>query len=156
MNGHHELELLADYGQIHIVDPDHATGEGPAWTSEEVEAMLALGPGIVAFGTARSMETPVRVELHAERPGVDPDQWDQIAECFISSPSRRILVKGPTEYDPDAFALDLPSSCMAVRILWTGLDSIGEDGLEGDDRYVVQLWPGEPRPASYPKKRRNA
>ena len=123
------------------------------WTNAEVESMLALGPGVVAFGTARNMETSVRVELHDGRPCVDEHEWDQIAECFISSQSRRILIKGATDYDVDAFKLDLPSSRMTVRIMWGGLDRISEDGLDGDDHYVVQLWPAEPHPVSYLKER---
>lgn len=153
MDSSHALTIFADYHQVHIEDVGHHTGEGPVWTDETVETMLALGPGVVAFGTARNMEVPVRVELHDGPPDVDERQWDQIAECFINSPSGRVSIKGPTDYDPTSFDLELPSTQMTVRIMWGGLDSVSEDGIEGNDHYVIQIWPGDPQPVSYPKKR---
>lgn len=153
MNDHHDLTLLADYHQIHIVDVGHRTGSGPVWTGDTVETMLSVGPNIVAFGTARNMDSPVRIELHDSRPTLDVDPWDQVAECFIVVPSHRILIKGCAEYEPTAFTMDVPSSNMSVRIMWGGLELISADGLDGDDHYVVQLWPDDPHGAWYPKKR---
>jgi hypothetical protein len=33
----------------------------------------------------------------------------------------------------------------AVRVLFSGLDTLSDDGLEGSDRYRIDLWPGSAR-----------
>ena len=37
----------------------------------------------------------------------------------------------------------IPRGSYIVRALFRGLDKLSEDGLEGDDFYSVQVWPGK-------------
>lgn len=149
----HNLRLLADYHQIHVVAVGHRGDDVVAWTDADVASMLVVTPAIVAIGTARDLDVPLRVELHDARPDVVLDDWDQVAECSIPVPGQRLMVKGCSDYEPDAFVTDVPSPRMSMRILWAGLDSIDEYGIEGKDRYAVQLWPGTLHGISYPKRR---
>ena len=38
----------------------------------------------------------------------------------------------------------MPAGVLRVRVLFAGFDSLSEDGLEGDDRYHIEIWPGAP------------
>ena len=42
--------------------------------------------------------------------------------------------------------LDVPPGTFRVRFLFSGLGTLSADGLEGQDRYRVVLWPGEAGP----------
>ncbi|MDW4736332.1 hypothetical protein NQ293_26040, partial [Escherichia coli] len=45
---------------------------------------------------------------------------------------------------PDAARIDVAPGTYRVRVSYGGLDTLSEDGLEGDDRYRLQLWPAPP------------
>lgn len=148
----HDLEILADYHQIHLSDTGYDGDPGDLWTEEAVADMIAVGQGIVMFGTVRDMEVKVRVEIHQTRPAIVEDDWDQIVESHVATPSGSIRVMSCSYYEPDAFTVDVPSPGMSVRILSADLASLDEDGVEGDDHYVIQMWPGEPRGTTHAKR----
>lgn len=147
----YELVLMAERNQIHIADVDHPTGDGWVWT-EEKGGMLTLGPGIVAFGTARDTETMVLIEIHAFDPTVDLEGWNQVAECTLETRGGRVMVTGTGDLRADTFTVQAPSRTMRVRIFWSGLDQVLDGALQGDDHYVVQMWPDEPRGAELLKE----
>ena len=149
---HHELDLFADYHQIHIADVGHRKDDGVTWTDDSVRSRIALGPYFIAFGTARNMNVPIALDVETDRPDPELDRWDQVTECILECPSGEILIKGPSEYEPESFRTKVPSSRMIVRIMWGGLDTISEDGLSGQDHYAIQMWPGEPQGLDYLKK----
>ncbi len=35
-----------------------------------------------------------------------------------------------------------PRATCGAMVVFTGLGTISEDGLEGEDRYIIHLWPG--------------
>ena len=43
----------------------------------------------------------------------------------------------------DAARASVPPGTLRAMVIFTGLDTLSEDGLDGDDHYVVHLWPGE-------------
>ncbi|WP_313013585.1 hypothetical protein [Brevundimonas sp.] len=45
----------------------------------------------------------------------------------------------------------MPAGDYAARVSHGGLDTLSEDGLDGDDRYRIQLWPGPVRPVTVVK-----
>jgi hypothetical protein len=138
-----ELTLLADYHQIHLSDVDHTTDFGLLWNDRSALDMLAVGADAIAIGTMRNMDTTLVIELHPFAPDPDFYRWDRVVECSISVPSRGMRVMGCTDYAPDAPVFDIPWERIVLRVSYGDLDRISEDGLDGDDRYRVQIWPGE-------------
>lgn len=137
------LELFADYFQFHVCDGDFRTDTATIWDEAAADRMLATGPDLIAVGTARNMDVPVILEISAAEPAVDVADWDQVIECGLALASGTLLAFGCTDDIGAAarFAVD-PGSYRA-RISYGGLADLSDDGLDGDDRYRVQLWPGE-------------
>ncbi|MEM7165835.1 MAG: hypothetical protein AAF581_10245 [Planctomycetota bacterium] len=143
-----EYELFADYSQFYLQDEASDGDLSDSWTDDAVQQLLAVAPGVVGVGTARNCDVPVLVEVHATAPDLDADDWDHVTECGLSVTSERIVIAGCTDYFPDAARIPVQSGDYAVRVSYGGLASVSADGLDGADRYRVQLWPGpltEPR-----------
>ena len=115
-----------------------------SWTEEAVKRLLALTPGTIGVGTVRNTLVPVDVEVRDSSPNEDPEMWDQLNECSIEVPSGRIVVAGCTDYFPEAVRLAVPPDTYRARICYGDLDTLSQDGLEGNDHYKVVLWPSPP------------
>ncbi|MDQ8754941.1 hypothetical protein RCO27_01750 [Sphingosinicella sp. LHD-64] len=139
----HELEVFADYFQFYVCDEARNTDTGEVWDHGTVDRMLATGPDLIAIGTARNMGVPVLLEIHATPPADDFDAWERVIECSFAAPSGTIVVAGCTEYYPDCPRFSVEPGDYAARISYAGLTDLSENGLEGNDRYRVQLWPGK-------------
>jgi hypothetical protein len=135
-------ELFADYSQFYLHDQS-SLGEfdGSCWTAEAVDRMLAVAPGTVAVGTVRNMDVPVTVEVLDGEPGPDLSEWDHVTECSLEVPSGCIVVAGCTDELRDAGRIDVSPGSYRARVSYGALDTLSEDGLDGDDHYRVQLWP---------------
>ncbi len=135
-----EGELFADYFQIYLHDEDHP--ELPDdYSDEAIARHLMAGPHAVILQTARNMTVPVRVEWHDARPEAELDAFQHVVEAGFACPSGRLLLAGLTDYEPDAPRLQVTPGPLGGRASLSGLDRLSADGLEGDDRYLVQLWP---------------
>jgi hypothetical protein len=136
----HELELFADYYQFYVQD-EPANGDlSRAWSDEAVARLLAVAPGVVGVGTVRNMDVPVTIEILSNEPPADFEVSDHVVECSLLVKSGRIVAAGCTDYFPEAKRIDLPSGTYRVRVSYSGLGSLSSDGLEGNDRYRLQLW----------------
>ena len=136
----HEGDLFADYFQIYLrdeTDPDLPDD----YADDLLERRLMVGPHAIIFHTARNMTVPVRVEWHDGRPAPDLDAYQHVVEAGFDCPSGKLVVAGMTDYEPDAARLAVKAGPLGVRVNFAGLDTLSEDELDGDDRYVVQLWP---------------
>ena len=102
---------------------------------------LALAPGTIAVATLGAAEVPVAIEIHEDEPVGDAAAWDHVVEASIAVASGRLVVAGCTDYLPDAKRIAVAPASYRVRISYGGLDTVSEDGLEGEDRYRLQLWP---------------
>lgn len=147
------VTLLADYHQIHLGDVNHASDFGLLWNERSTLDMLAVGPDAIAIGTIRNMETMLVIELHPFSPDEDLDHWDRVVDCSISVPSREMRVMGCTDYEADALVFNIPWNRIVLRVSYGDLDRISDDGLDGEDRYRVQMWPGEMAGISFLKGR---
>ncbi len=87
------------------------------------------------------MDVPVSIEIAEEEPENLFEEWDQVNECSITISSGKLVVAGCTDYFPDAKRINVPSDDYRARIYYGNLDSISEDGLDGDDKYIIVLWP---------------
>ncbi|WP_101925776.1 MULTISPECIES: hypothetical protein [Luteimonas] len=137
----YEFALFADYFQILLRD-DGADGDLAAcWDDAAVARMITAAPGLVGIGTARNTTVPVVVDVLAADPGPPASDHAHVAEASLHVASGRLVVAGCTDYLPDAARIALPSGDYRVRLCASGLDTLSDDGLAGDDRYLVQLWP---------------
>lgn len=137
----HTLELFADYYQFYIQDEAADGNLSDAWTEEAVDRLLAVAPGTVGIGTVRNMDVPVTIDILDREPKFNADKFDHIVECSILIESGRIVAAGCTDYFPDAARIEVRPGTYRVRISFEGLNSLSADGLEGKDRYHLQLWP---------------
>ncbi|WP_206238761.1 hypothetical protein [Novosphingobium terrae] len=138
----YELSLFADYFQFYICDEERKTDTGTIWDQLTTDRMLAAGPDLVAVGTARNMTVPVTLEILHEQPSADVAAWDQVIECPLIVTSGTILALGCTDSMEDSQHFAVPPGDYAVRVSYANLDDHSEDGLDGNDHYRVQLWPG--------------
>jgi len=138
----HQFELFADYFQFYIQDEDSEGINGESWPEAASNRMLAVEKGAIGVGTVRNMHVPVTIEILRSEPNKDIADWDHVVECSIDLPSGRLVAAGCTDYFPDAARIEMPSGKYRARVSFGSLTSLSEDGLEGDDHYRVQLWPG--------------
>ena len=115
-----------------------------SWTPEAVARDLAVAPGTRGIGTVRNATVPVVVEITDNKPDDDFNSWDQVTECSIEVTSGRLVVAGCTDYFPDAARIDVPPGSYRARIYSGNLNSLSDDGLDGDDHYRVALWNARP------------
>lgn len=151
-----ELEIFADYFQFYVQDEAAAEDLADLWTDETVARMLIVGESTVGIGTARNMKVPVVVSVHAAPPEADFGEWELVNECSFRVRSGQVAILGCTDYLPDATRLPLEPGSYRVRISYTGLDTLSEDGLEGDDFYRLQVWPAPLAETSTLKERAGA
>ena len=134
-------ELFADYFQIYLRDEDHPDLPDD-YTDESIARRLIAGPHAVIIHTARNMTVPVRVEWHESRPEPDLEGFQHVAEAAILCRSGRLVLAGLSDYEPSAPRLGMTAGAIGVRVGFAGLDTLDETGLEGEDAYLLQLWPG--------------
>lgn len=134
-------ELLADYFQIYLRDEGHPDLPDD-YTDEALSRRMTASRHAVVIHTARNMTVPVRVIGHDQRPAPELASWQQVVEAGITCPSGQLVLAGLTDYAPSAARLAVPAGALGIRVGMSGLDTLSEDGLEGEDRYVIQVWPG--------------
>jgi hypothetical protein len=136
------FDIFADYFQFLVMDA-HAHWEDLAdrWTEKAVNDMFIQGEGWIAIGTARNMKVPVTVKTYAGEPELDPAEWDRIVLGSLFLRSGELVVTGLTDNEISGGRIQLDSGYYKLRALFAGLSSLSPDGLSGDDRYVIELWP---------------
>jgi hypothetical protein len=137
-----ELTIFADYHQFYLQDDDERFGDlSDAWTPEATEKLMAIAEHVVGIGTVRSMEVPVRIEVGPKLPNLEPSQWDKVNQASLVCSTGRIVIAGCTDYFPDARRLSVSPGTYDVLVGYKNLNSLSEDGLEGDDSYHIFLAP---------------
>src|SRR5688572_10494430 len=136
--------LFADYFQFYLQDEKVDGNLSDAWTEQAVRDLLATAPGTIGVGTVRDMDVPVEVELLQSAPSESFDRWDQVNECDIEIKSGTIVIAGCTDYFPEAARIKVEPGSYRARVYYGKLNSLTEDGLEGDDHYKAALWMSEP------------
>ena len=137
---HQDFEIFADYYQFYIQDEPVSGDLSEAWGDEAVARLLAVAPGVVGVGTVRNTDVPVTLEVLSNEPPRDFSGWDHVVECSLSVQSSRIVIAGCTDYFPDASRIEVSPGMYRVRVSYAGLDSLSPDGLDGNDRYRLELW----------------
>lgn len=131
--------ILADYHQFYLWDRD-ASPEAPTdYTDADIERRIKAAPHIVVIQPERNMDIPVTLEIFANEPEVNFDQWDHIAEASLKLPSGHLEIHECTGGSIDCINLD--PGTYRVRAYFGALTELSKDGLEGKDYYRLELWP---------------
>ena len=136
------LDLFADYFQFYLQDESAEGDLSDSWTEEATNRLLAVALGTIGVGTVRNMDVPVTVEVLEVEPPLDLLEWDHMTECSIQINSGSLVVAGCTDYFPEAMRISVTPGTYAARISYGALESLSVDGLDGNDHYRVQIWPG--------------
>jgi hypothetical protein len=137
-----ELSLFADYHQFYLQDDDVRFGDlSNAWTPEATERLLAVADHVVGVGTVRNMNVPVHIAIVPQLPYLDPREWDRINRTSLVCDTGRIVVAGCTDYFPDARRVAVAPGVYDVLVAYRDLESLSQDGLDGDDSYHIFLAP---------------
>ncbi|WP_083528721.1 hypothetical protein [Hyphomicrobium sp. CS1BSMeth3] len=134
--------LFADYHQFYLADTESKVDISEDVTDEAISQRIVCRDDVLVVFTARNIEVPVLVELHETEPALDLPDADHAVEADLRS-AGMIAIAGCTDYLPDAARFSVPAGNLKARVLFTGLGTLSSDGLEGEDRYVVHLWPGK-------------
>jgi len=132
--------IFADYFHFYIQDESAVGDLANSWNKEATANSLAIADGIIGIGTVRNMEVPVEIVINEKEPIDNIDEYDKINECSIEIKSEKIVIAGCTDYFPEAERIKMDNGIYTVRIYYKNLDSLSEDGLDGDDTYKVVMW----------------
>ena len=144
MKTSYRYTLFADYFQFYLQDEDADGDLSEEWTDETFNNLLAIAPGTIGVGTVRNMDVPVEVEVLDSAPDESFDAWDHVNECDLEIKSGTIVVAGCTDYFAEAARIQVEPGNYRARIYYGDLNSLSDDGLDGDDHYKVALWRSEP------------
>jgi hypothetical protein len=148
----HRYTIFADYYQIYIADEAMARHHDNMWTEKAYfEERVAVASGMIGISTVRNMDVPVEVEVCESEPRDPFHGWDQVVDCSIEFRNGKLAVGGPG-LDDEVPRITIKPGTYKARIFFGGLDTLSSDGLEGDDRYRIVLWPGKATPVTVLKK----
>ncbi|MFD8707692.1 hypothetical protein ACFV1W_34770 [Kitasatospora sp. NPDC059648] len=137
------LTLFADYHQIQVMDEVFDGDLGGAWTTEAWVDGVAVAGGAVAIGTEDNLDVCVDVEILDAEPTDDGLDFDHVVEASLSISSGRVVVKGCTDYLPDAARFEIPAGAIRVRASRSYLDAPDcTDGVDATEFVRLQFWPG--------------
>ncbi|MEP1420980.1 MAG: hypothetical protein ABJK59_04330 [Erythrobacter sp.] len=132
-------KIFADCFQFYLWDPGAQPDAPTDYAAIDNQNRLKVGENIVVVLPERNMTVPVTIELLDDEPELDPAQWDHIAEASLELPSGRLEIHECTGESIDV--LSLGEGCYRVRVCFSGLHTLSENGLDGDDHYAISLWP---------------
>lgn len=139
----YEYSIFADYFQFYIEDENSLIDTSVVWIELAFKDFMAVAPGFIAIATVRNMDVPVEVEVIDSELPENLDKWDHVTECSLSIPSGRLVIRGCTDYYPDAERIHLTPGNYRIRIYYGGLDTVSVNNLEGNDHYRIVMWQGE-------------
>lgn len=131
--------ILADYHQFYLWDHGEAPDPPTAYTDEDIARRIKAADFVVVVQPERNMEVPVEIEVAETAPDLALDRWDHVAEASLALPSGRLEIHECTGGSVDI--LPVSPATYRVRACFAGLGTLTEDGLDGEDRYRIVLWP---------------
>ncbi|CAM5463404.1 hypothetical protein GCM10010329_32270 [Streptomyces spiroverticillatus] len=142
-----ELELFADYHQIHVQDEESEDDLGEAWTDRTVADGIAVADGLIGIGTAVNVTVAVEVHVLTEEPADDIDAYDHVVEAGLDAPSGQLVVLGCSDYFDDAARFDVPEGWIRVRAARRNLAAAVAADIESGrspatmEQIRLQIWP---------------
>jgi len=145
-----QIELFADYHQFYVQDGGVNPPAPEDWSDQDVENRAKVSENVIVVCPIRNMTVPVKVALLAAEPELELGVPDHVVECGISIPTGHFQVHECT--GGPVVDWNIAPGNYQVRVIYSGLGKISDDGLEGEDEYEVQLWPGALRPITVVKQ----
>ncbi len=139
---HHAIEVFADFFQFYLWDRI-CLSPPVDMTDADLDNRIKEGQNSVTIFTVRNMYVPVDIQVHNEDPGYNADQWEHIVECSVDFPTGQLEIVEGGNSDP-LLEFEVPGGNYRVRTFFTGLNTLSENGLDGDDKYHITLWPDSP------------
>lgn len=144
----HEFLVFADNFQFQIQDQKEECEFPEEWNDRLLTQMYAAGERVIGICTVRDLDVEVSIVIHSDKMDEkdvhkipDLTEYDHVAQCNLELPSGAFILTGCTEFYDDANKIRVEPGQYGVRIFWSNLDSIDELGFEGDDRYIIEMWP---------------
>ncbi|MBV9892621.1 MAG: hypothetical protein JO020_00455 [Chloroflexi bacterium] len=135
---HYDFTIYAEYSQFFLGDSgfNGDTASPDFWTEPALQRRLAIvPPSLIAVGTGRYDYVPVSVDVVSQVPSPETTGWNQIVEASIDIPSGRLVVDGPTLWDPGSSPeINLPPGTYRARVMYGALH------VPESDYYSVILW----------------
>lgn len=144
----HQLSIFADSFQFQLQDQLEDCDYPEHWNDALLTQLYVIGHRILGIGTVRDLDVDLTLEIFAEKmddreTSSEPDvgQFDHAVQCTLEIDSGKLLITGcSTDYE-ETIKLEVKPGQYGVRIFWSNLDSTDELGFEGEDHYLIQLWP---------------
>jgi hypothetical protein len=135
------LSIFADYHQIQIFDQQADAGAlAEAWDPCAVADRLAVADGCLALATLRNVTVTLTVHTPERQPTLDVAAVDHAVEADIVCPSGALLIVGPTDSGPAGRVRAHPGR-WRCRYTIAGAATVSTDGVSGEERYTLILWP---------------
>lgn len=140
----HEFIIDVDYSSVYVLDQSYLHIPLPLTTvtNQEVKNLLKVGDqkSFVIY-TVRDMDVNFTIETCKSRPEITFDEWDHINECGIYLGSGILYIQSVTDIPEESFNIELPSGYYGGLICYKNLYKVALDRLDGEDSYVLYLWP---------------
>ncbi|MEU0298005.1 hypothetical protein ABZ252_00780 [Streptomyces sp. NPDC006175] len=140
------LELFADYFQIHLMDEGSEGDFSDVWTEQTVLDGLGITEDALAIGTAVNDTVAVSVHVLTDRPDDDSDDFDHVVEASLHTPSGRFILMGCTDYLDHAPRFDVPAGWTRARASRRNLAAAvrrleSDEEPEATEEVRLQTWP---------------
>ncbi len=146
----HKLEVFADYHQFYLWDAGVRPSAPENYTDEDMRNMVKVADNVIVILPVRNMDVPVELELHDTDPGRETEAWDHVVELGVQMPRGKLQIQECT--GEAVLELSVEPGSYSVRACFGGLETLSEDGLDGEDRYRIVMWPGEAMPLNVIKQ----
>jgi hypothetical protein len=137
---HASFEVFADYHQFYVQDGDLNPPAPEDWTDDDVANRVKVAQNVVVVCPIRNMSVPVAIELYESKPDEAAEAWDHVVHCSLSIPTGHLQVHECT--GGPMLDWHIKPGDYEVLILFGGLATTSDDGLNGQDHYKVLVWPG--------------
>jgi hypothetical protein len=145
------VSVFADYFQFHLEDGQVIAGIPTDWTDVDIADRMKQAPSVVVICPVRNMSVPVELQVLGSEPPLTPSDWDHIAETSLEI-STGILRLTECSSNTEVVQVAVDPGHYRVRACFGKLDELSENGLEGNDHYLVQLWKGSRSPVKVLKR----
>ncbi|MES2138199.1 MAG: hypothetical protein V4511_00720 [Bacteroidota bacterium] len=141
MNQH--LDFYSSHRQFYLCDSTTPfdTDSETFWTEEADKRRLAIGTNILGIATASYGHVQCDIQIIEKRnDNYKADDYDHIVECPLKVPSGVLQIFSCL--DPTSeFEMTVSPGVYGVRIYSKNLATVIDE--DGDDSYLVEIWPTE-------------
>lgn len=139
-----DFDVFADYHQFYIQDGQVLPDAPTNWSDEDVQRRTKVAENVVVVCPLRNATVPVQLKVQDVAPQMDVEHIDHAVQCSLHLPSGVLQVHECT--GGEVLRHEVSPGHYGVLVEFSGLTSISDDGMDGEDTYRITVWPDEPRP----------